>query len=101
MASLRGRGSRSNGREGRVSGRVVRLLAAIGVTAAVATSPAAAAPGSGVGQGSGAQTGNVITAGVTYRSGGAEGGGGSDCTWELRDDQWVGDVGPGDPVTVD
>lgn len=64
------------------------------------TSAATAFPGGGGGQGTAGRTGNVIEAGVSYWSGGA-GGGGGNCSWELRDDQWVGDVGPGDPITVD
>jgi hypothetical protein len=78
------------------------VLVLLGVVAVVALAePAIAFPGDGTGQGNGGRTGNVIEAGVTFRSGGGEGGGGSECTWELRDDQWVGDIGPGDPITVD
>ena len=82
-----------------------RLIVALhlGIVAVASAPSATAAPGSGVGDGSAGRTGNVIEAGVTYRSGGADsgGGGGSACTWELRDDQWVGDVHAGDPITVD
>jgi hypothetical protein len=63
------------------------LLVSAGVLAQV--HPATAAPGDGSEHGSGGREGDVITAGVRYRSeGSADGDGGeSDCSWELADQQ--------------
>jgi hypothetical protein len=66
--------------------RLVAALTALLMAVVLGSIPASAAPGGGGGQGSGGRTGDVITAGVAYRSGGAAAGGsGSVCSWELVD----------------
>jgi hypothetical protein len=64
---------------------VTSALVAAGVLAYAA--PTAAAPGDGSRQGSGGRSDDVITAAVSYRSEGSDGGGGgrSACSWEMVD----------------
>lgn len=65
-----------------------RLTLAFGLMAAAvvgSVAPVAAAPGSGAGVGTGGTVGDVITAGVTYQTGGNGGGSGSGCSWERVD----------------
>ena len=82
---------------------VLKLVAAWRYRPSSRPARRAAAPGEG-GQGSGGSNDGVIVAEVVRETHGSMSGGGNGavaCTWELRDDQWVGDVGPGQPITAD
>src|SRR4051812_45133862 len=68
-----------------MSGRLTATIVLVVVATVWSGASAEAAPGNGGGVGAGGTVGDVITAGVTYRTGGNGGGEGSGCSWERVD----------------